>query len=92
MVRASCSNRCKRSASFDNCFGKDLDRDVPTETRVFGAVNFTHSASVDGSDDFDDERVDELAPGCCKTDLLLRLILVACLWAIRRCFIDHSNF
>jgi len=51
---------------FDKCFGKDLDRDVPTETRVFGAVDFTRSAGVDGSDDFDDERVDELAPGAAK--------------------------
>jgi hypothetical protein len=21
---------------FDNCFGKDFDRDVPTEARIFG--------------------------------------------------------
>jgi hypothetical protein len=65
-VRAFCSNRCKPVSVFDNCFGKSLDRDVPTETRVFGAVDFTHSAGVDGSDDFDDERVDELAPEAAK--------------------------
>jgi len=65
MVRASCLNRRKRSASLTIVSGGP-DRDVPTETRVFGAVDFTPSAGVDGSDDFDDERVDELAPGAAK--------------------------
>src|SRR5262245_60228393 len=45
-------NRARRSASWCERFGQDLDRDVAVQLGVASAKDLPHAAFADGSDDF----------------------------------------